>query len=328
MIEPGLVSTIVPVHDRPAMLVEAVESVLAQSYRPLEIWIVDDGSTDDTPAVADALAADHPREVVALHIPHGGPGVARESGRRHARGEFLQYLDSDDLLLPKKFERQVRALRESPECGVCYGMTRDVDEAGRVENRACRRTGERIEYMFPSFLVDRWWATSTPLYRRSVTDAAGPWTALRNEEDWEYDCRVAVQGRRLAYVPHFVSETRANAANRLSRYGSSDPAKLRDRAAAHVLILGHAERAGIGPRQEEMRHFVRELFLLCRQCGAAGLIAEARQLHALAVRAAKGDEDGRFDLPIYGALAAVLGWDRMGGLTCALDRRRARRRKP
>ena len=327
MIEPGLVSTIVPVHDRPAMLVAAVDSVLAQSYRPVEVLVVDDGSVDDTPAVADALAAEH-AEVRTLHIPNGGPGVAREAGRRQARGEFVQYLDSDDVLLPGKFESQVRALSADPECGLCYGMTRYIDEAGGGADRAWRRTGERIERMFPSFLVDRWWGTSTPLYRRSVTDAAGPWTALRNEEDWEYDCRVAALGRPLAYVPEFVSEQRGHAADRLSRGGSSDPAKLRDRAAAHALIFGHAERAGIGPLDEEMRHFVRELFLLSRQCGAAGLSAEARRLHSLAVRAARGDGDGRLDLRVYGALAAVLGWNRMGSLTCALDRRRMWRGEP
>ena len=327
MIEPGLVSTIVPVHNRPAMLVEAVESVLAQSYRPLEVLVVDDGSTDDTPRVADCLAEVHP-EVRALHIPNGGPGVAREAGRGHARGEFVQYLDSDDVLLPGKFESQVRALGDDPDCGVCYGMTRYVEGGEEGGDGAWRRTGERIERMFPSFLVDRWWGTSTPLYRRSVTDAAGPWTALWNEEDWEYDCRVAALGRPLAYVPAFVSEQRGHAADRLSRDGSSDPAKLRDRAAAHALILGHAVRAGIGPRQEEMRHFVRELFLLSRQCGAAGLGAEARRLHALAVRAAEGDGEGRLDLKVYGALATLVGWGRMGSLTCALDRRRRERRTP
>ncbi|HJU87234.1 MAG TPA: hypothetical protein VJ788_07710, partial [Gemmatimonadota bacterium] len=234
-------------------------------------------------------------------------------------------LDSDDVLLPGKFERQVEALRENPECGASYGMTRYVDEAGRGGDSPWKRTGERIERMFPSFLAGRWWGTSTPLYRRSVIDAAGPWTSLWNEEDWEYDCRVAVQGRRLAYVPHFVSEQRGHGADRLSRGGSSDPAKLRDRAAAHALILGHAERAGIGPRQEEMRRFARELFLLSRQCGAAGLAHEARHLHGLARRASDGE---RLDLRVYGVLAAVFGWRRMGRLACARDRRRARRGGP
>lgn len=324
VIVPGLVTTILPVHNRPAMLAAAVDSVLAQSYRPVEILIVDDGSTDDTARVADRLAGEHSDLVRVLHTTNGGPGAAREAGRSEARGEFLQYLDSDDVLLPRKFELQVEALRADPECGASYGMTRYVDETGQGGDRAWKRTGERIEWMFPSFLVERWWGTSTPLYRRSVTDAAGPWTSLWNEEDWEYDCRVAVQGRRLAYVPHFVSEQRGHGADRLSRDGSRDPGKLRDRAAAHALILGHAERAGIVPEQEEMRHFARELFLLSRQCGEAGLAHEARHLHGLAGRASRGD-GVRLDWRVYGVLAGVFGWGRMGRLACARDRRRAGR---
>ena len=325
VVEPGLVSTILPVHDRPLLLTEAVVSVLAQSYRPIEILIIDDGSTDDTARVADRLAAEHPEEVRTLHVPNGGPGLAREAGRRHARGEFIQYLDSDDVLLPGKFEIQVEALRVESESGVCYGMTRYVDATGRGADRAWRRTGERIERMFPSFLVDRWWGTSTPLYRRSVTDSVGPWTALWNEEDWEYDCRVAALGPRLSYVPKFVSEQRGHGGDRLSQGGSRDPVKLRDRAAAHALILGHARRAGIGPRQQEMRHFTRELFLLSRQCGAAGLAAEARHLHELAVQASDGDHGRNVELRVYGALARVVGWGRMGNLACSLDRWRGRR---
>jgi glycosyltransferase involved in cell wall biosynthesis len=323
--EGSLVSTIIPVHDRAAQLRETVDSILAQTYRPIEIVIVDDGSTDDTASVADRMAAEHPEEVRALHVPNGGPGLAREAGRLHARGEFIQYLDSDDVLLPGKFEHQVNALRADAGAGVCYGMTRYVDDSGRGADRAWRRTGERIERMFPSFLVERWWGTSTPLYRRSVTDAIGPWTALWNEEDWEYDCRVAALDPRLAYVPHFVSEQRGHGGDRLSREGSSDPNKLRDRAAAHALILDHARRAGIGPRQEEMRHFARELFLLARQCGAAALSAEARHLHALALQASDGDAGGQLDLRIYGILARAIGWGRMGRLACALDRRRGSR---
>ena len=100
----GLVSTIIPVHNRPSLLREAVASVLAQTYRPIEIIIVDDGSTDETGREAEALAECH-SEVRAIHRENGGPGAARETGRLAARGEFIQYLDSDDLLLPE----QIRA---------------------------------------------------------------------------------------------------------------------------------------------------------------------------------------------------------------------------
>ena len=119
----GLVTTIVPVYNRTDMLAEAVDSVVDQSYRPIEIIIVDDGSTDDTPAACDALAAAHPDIIRVIHQPNGGPGLAREAALGAARGEFIQFLDSDDLLLPGKLEAQVAALQQQPECGVAYGWT-------------------------------------------------------------------------------------------------------------------------------------------------------------------------------------------------------------
>ena len=111
MLVEGLVSTIIPVHNRPALLREAVASVLAQTYRPIEIIIVDDGSTDETGTRSGGLGGSH-SEVRTIHRENGGPGAARETGRLAARGEFIQYLDSDDLLLPIKFELQVAGLRQ------------------------------------------------------------------------------------------------------------------------------------------------------------------------------------------------------------------------
>src|SRR5258708_5062942 len=122
MFAEGLVSTIIPVHNRALLLREAVASVLAQTYRPVEIIVVDDGSTDETGQEADALAKSH-LEVRAIHRQNGGPGTARETGRLVARGEFIQYLDSDDLLLPTKFELQVAGLRRCGDCAVSYGRT-------------------------------------------------------------------------------------------------------------------------------------------------------------------------------------------------------------
>ena len=322
MLVEGLVSTIIPVHNRPLLLREAVASVLAQTYRPVEIIIVDDGSTDETGREAEALAEAH-SEVHAIHRENGGPGAARETGRLAAQGEFIQYLDSDDLLLPTKFELQVAGLRRCGDCAVSYGKTRFYAYGDRPTDVPWKRTGERISTMFPSFLQSRWWGTSTPLYRRKVTDLAGPWTELRNEEDWEYDCRIARNGGRLHYCDVFVSDERAILGHRLSTAGSSDPEKLRSRARAHKLILEHALAAQISHETSEMQHFARELFLLARQCGAAGLAEEARILFELA-RQASGTERSRgIDFLLYGAGARLVGWRAMGSLTCGLDRLRA-----
>jgi hypothetical protein len=314
-----LVSTIIPVHNRGGMLRESVASVLAQTYRPIEIIIVDDGSTDDTAGVADQLAQAHPQEICVIHQSNTGPGLAREAGRQAAQGEFIQYLDSDDLLLPAKFERQVAGLRAHSECGVSYGKTRFCKYGERSADTAWKRTGEEIESMFPSLLESRWWGTSTPLYRKQLTDLAGSWVDLRNEEDWEYDCRVAALEVRLHYVADFVSEERDHPGHRLSAAGSTDPTKLQHRARAHSLILKHAKRAGITEATPEMEHFARELFLLSRQCGAAGLAGESQGLFELAREASGQIRRDGWDFKLYGFMASIAGWERVGKICCYSD---------
>jgi len=314
----SLVTTIIPVFNRPVMLREAVASVLAQTYRPIEVIIVDDGSTDDTRRVAGDLAREH-AEIRVIHQTNGGPGVAREAGRQAATGEFIQLLDSDDLLEPRKFELQVRALEEHPECGIAYGWTRMRFRDGSIHPTPWKRTGERIDTLFPAMLQARWWETTTPLYRASVLRAAGAWLPLRNEEDWELDCRIAATGVRLCQVGAWVSEFRTHDEH-LS--GSHDKATLRDRAIAHQAIFGHARRAGIGEDAPEMQHFARELFLLSRQCGAAGLAAEAAMLFQLA-RQGAGARGPRLQFSLYALLARTLGWTTMGKLSASVDRMRS-----
>ncbi len=299
------------------MLREAVASVDAQTHRPIEIIIVDDGSTDDTARVAESLEG-----VRVIRQQHAGPGAARENGRKVARGDFIQYLDSDDLLEPSKFELQVAALLAHPECGAAYGWTRARFADGTPSSAPWKRTGERIDFMFPSMLQSRWWDTSTPLYRREVIERAGPWSALRREEDWEYDCRIAALGVRLAYCEAWVSETRFHSLGQLSGTQSRD--SLRDQAAAHLSIFESACRAGIAEDSAEMRHFARELFLLSRQCGAVGLTAESRTLFELA-RDASGRERNRLQFRAYAALARLAGWRAAGALSKRLDSFRSRR---
>jgi glycosyltransferase involved in cell wall biosynthesis len=317
----GLVTTIIPVFNRPALLREAVQSVLEQTYQPIEIVIVDDGSTNSTPEVIHELEKLVPGVIRVISQANSGPGGAREAGRQTAQGEFIQYLDSDDLLLPRKFEVQVAALREHPECGIAYGMTQFV-RVGQIPTREAHKgTADHHEFLFPALLLGRFWYTNTPLYRRSFTDRIGPWRAFWNEEDWEYDARAAALGAKLCYCDEFVSIQRSHQPDQhLCYQGASDPRKLKDRTAAHELILAHARTAGIGPEVPEMRHFARELFLLSRQCGAVGLTKESRELFSLARTASSPERARGWDFRLYGIAAGLLGWDRIGWLACYLDR--------
>jgi glycosyltransferase involved in cell wall biosynthesis len=318
---PDLVSTIIPVHDRPTYLAEAVASVLAQDHRPIEILIVDDGSRDPaTPDLIRRLEREHPGVVFGFHQVNAGPGRARETGRRAARGSFLQYLDSDDLLLPGKFSAQVAALHRHPQAQVAYGFTFLRDRHGRVSDSPQRATGKEIPTMFPMFLNWRWWFTSTPLYRRTVCDEAGPWTDLRLEEDWEYDVRIASLGGRLVWCPLPVSEHRDHGQSRLSRGPLLDPGRLRDQATAQTLMLGHARRYGLRAHDPSMRTFARSLFLLARHCGAAGLSGESRRLTGLALSLAKEGGGRSLDIRLYQRIAALIGWNRAGAIGVWLHR--------
>lgn len=316
----GLVSTIIPVFNRASMMKEAAASVLAQTYRPIEIIIVDDGSSDDTIHHAKALEKEFPDTIRVVSQSNCGPGPAREYGRQLVRGSFIQYLDSDDLLMPRKFELQVAGLNSHLDCGVSYGKTRMYRVGCKPIDIADRRTGERLDRMFPAFLVSRVWNTITPLYRSHICDQAGAWTDLWQEEDWEYDCRIAALGTRLHFCDEFIADQRHHSGKRLCDAWLHDKNALRDRVRAHQLIYGHARKGGIDHTSPEMQHFARGLFLLSRQCGAAGLANESRDLFALARTASGSIRGNGWDFRLYASLARVFGWTKIGKVACFADR--------
>ena len=210
-----LVSTIIPVFNRSLMICDAVESVLQQTHPAIEIILVDDGSTDQTPDTLLRLQAQNPDTIKLLRQENAGPGVARNTDLGAATGEFIQYLDSDDVLHPEKFTRQVATLEANPECGVCYCITLRTDPKSN-ELVPWARTAETIDNIFPSFLPKRGWATLTPLWRRSVCDAVGPWKPFRVMEDWEHDLRAGIIGTRPIHVAEALCTVRDHQENRAS----------------------------------------------------------------------------------------------------------------
>lgn len=309
-----LVSTIIPVYNREKFLVEAVESVLAQTYRPIEIIISDDGSTDNTLEVARGFASKLDGLVKVLSNPNRGAGAARESGRQAARGEYIQYLDSDDLLWPNKFEDQVGALLQNPGCGIAYGISRLTDMQGSVIASPFKWTGENYQTLFPKLLVDRWWCTHTPLYRRTVCDAAGPWSNLRYSQDWLYDSNIGALGVRLVNCGTIVSDHRTHHSSRQTGHGGwLDPP---DRVRFFIGLFENSIKAGVEVGCKEMNHFSRWMFLNSRQCGAMGDAIAAKACCDLAVRAA-GEE--LRDIRVYRRLARAIGWNVMGRITQWMD---------
>ena len=298
------------------MVEEAIRSVLAQDYQPIEIIVVDDGSTDDTPQKLALLAAEY-SQIVLLKQDNSGPGAARELGRLHAQGEYIQYLDSDDLLYPEKFSKQVSALLAQPACGAAYGKTECQFGDRKSDGIPVRRTGEVIATMFPSILKNRWWCTSTPLFRRTTTDRIGAWLPLSNEEDWEYDCRAAALGTKLAYVDDLVSTHRLHHQQHLSSEGASDPIKLRHRAQARASMYLSAQHSKIEIPTTDMQYFAKSAFLLARQCAAAGVDDCAQALLTLAITANQG---ATIKHRVFAGVGRVFGWRAAAKLATLLQK--------
>lgn len=266
---------IIPVFDRPVLLVEAVESAVAQTYRPIEVVIVDDASTDETPGVAKGLSERHPELVRVVTLGRReGPGGARNAGLRETLGEFIQFLDSDDLLLPEKLARQVALLRSRPECGVVYcRSSRLAANGGRTVSH---RTGEEFHTILPGFLASRGWPTLSPLWRRSTCLRVGEFTAHRVLEDWFWDIRAGILGVVVAYCPEELCAVRDLDVPRAGRTKEGYSAEQWEAAfSVRKVVASLLVREGLGFLLPRTR-YARSTFQMVRQCATLGYLSQAR----------------------------------------------------
>jgi|HubBroStandDraft_1064217.scaffolds.fasta_scaffold170461_1 glycosyltransferase involved in cell wall biosynthesis len=187
-IQQPLVSVILPTYNNCHFVVEALESVLSQSFGNLEVIVVDDGSTDET------LSALKPYRdsIVLIEILNRGPAGARNAGISHATGEFIAFLDSDDLWLPEKIEQQTAYLTAHPDTGVvfcdseAFGSGRHARCGGRAD------TWTQSGTTFETLLTHRPIALSSVIVRRSCLDTTGLFDeSLIGAEDYNLFLRLS-----------------------------------------------------------------------------------------------------------------------------------------
>ncbi|HEX5473886.1 MAG TPA: glycosyltransferase family A protein [Vicinamibacterales bacterium] len=191
------VSVIVPAYEVEAYLGEAVESALAQTFDDLEVLVVDDGSTDRTPAIASELAAVDPR-VRLLRKPNGGLSSARNLALAHARGEFVALLDGDDAWEPGFLQAQVGILRARPEVDVVTGNACDV--GGSRDGLPSRPWPDpRPSPDLGTIIEDEESVFIMSVFRRRIVSRIGPFDeSLRSNEDYDFWLRAACAGCRFA----------------------------------------------------------------------------------------------------------------------------------
>ena len=169
---PPLVSVVIPVYNTEKYLAEAIDSVLAQTTRPAEIIVVDDGSTDGSAAVAKRFAS----SVEYCGLPHCGQGAARNRGVELAHGDLLAFLDADDLWAEKKLTLQVAAFDRDPGVDMVFGFAQQFYSPELHEQDTEKI--KRLEKPMPGYVP------GTMLIKRASFQRAGPFAVHWHLGEW------------------------------------------------------------------------------------------------------------------------------------------------
>jgi glycosyltransferase involved in cell wall biosynthesis len=202
------VSVIIPAYNYGRFVRRTIESVQAQSYADWECIVVDDGSTDDTEeVVTPLLQAD--RRIKFVKQKNAGLAAARNAGLAKSAGEYLQFLDADDLIEANKLEHQVNFLEQHPEVDIVFGEARYF-RSGHEDERRFSQYDEDLPWVgqvsgtggsvLLRLLANNLMVVSGPLLRRSVIDDVGLFEGVvKGIEDWDYWVRCAAAGKIFHY---------------------------------------------------------------------------------------------------------------------------------
>jgi len=202
-----LVSVIIPCFNSERFVTETIDSVIAQSYHPIEIILVDDGSKDGTFNVLKSFEERYPEQISVIRNKRKGAPSARNTGIAFSKGQYVLFLDSDDVLLPKKISIQMNVFDERKDVGAVVSSRQIKDEA-MSEVLAELSFGE-IEVDPLNTCINKIIITGNPLYQRAWIESVGCYREdLPCGQDWDFHIRLVKQGIQFAYVDEILLVSR------------------------------------------------------------------------------------------------------------------------
>ena len=233
-IGPGWVSVVVPTYNRSDLVLDTLESICNQSFRPIEIVVVDDGSTDDTLNVVREWAKqnDSFKTLVVRWVSqtNQGANAARNRGIEEAHGEFIAFLDSDDQWLPQKLAKQITIFRKDNAVGGVYCGMRNVDLNTGEKDEVTPRAYPEGNLLRQLLIHDVTEATSSWVVRRKCFEQVGTFDiSLPARQDWDMWIRLSAK-----YCIGCIPEVLAELGNHSGERVRSNPQR---EIVAHQLIF-------------------------------------------------------------------------------------------
>ncbi|MEL7445600.1 MAG: glycosyltransferase family A protein [Pseudomonadota bacterium] len=275
--EAGLVSAIVPTYNRASLVIDAVASLSMQDYRNIEIIVVDDGSNDETLERLDEWGQNRPE--VGLEVisqPNSGVATARNAGLAKAKGEFIYFLDSDDLVLPDALPKLVDALEHTPDAPFAVGRVSSEDMQGNPIKR------DRVSrpMLSTTSIFENQWLINAALYRRTTLQKSGQFIeGLRNGEDSELRWRIVASNGTGIEVDADIAIHRHHNLGHLSLHKDSD-GSAQSSIEASAALADWMDTHSASPQRMPLRRLA-SLAGLGIKAGAQGDDAARRKAFAL-----------------------------------------------
>lgn len=238
-----LVSILIAAYNAEETIAYTLKSVAAQTWPNLETVVVNDGSQDRTAEIARQF-----KGVTVVTTENRGLSGAQNEAYRNCHGDYIQYLDADDILRPDKIERQLAAWGETDSPRLLFSSPwapfyYRTHTARFVHNELCQSLSP-VEWLLRKMGQNLHMQNATWLVSRQVAEAAGPWdTTLRYDQDGEFFCRVLLASTGVRYVPGTGIYYRASGSGSISFIGNSDAKResLLRSMKAHVKYLRSLE---------------------------------------------------------------------------------------
>jgi len=226
MVDNPKVSILIPLYNAEKYIAETIESCLAQTYDNIEIIIVDDGSTDKSLSIAKEYEKDY-KNIKVVTQQNSGASAARNWAFELSSGDFIQYLDADDLLHPDKIRLQIEVLKNEDKRTLAFGKWGIFYKS--IENVRWKEPPVNKNYDNPKqFLIDLWASGLTVvvyawLISRKLVEESGGWNEnLSSNDDGEFSARVVLYAKKIIFVESSVGYYRKDNENSLSKQVSRE----------------------------------------------------------------------------------------------------------